>query len=241
MTSRFPIDTRFDLRAEAGGRDPDKFSKTLRVYHQVLWSKPLPDGTVFALDDTLRHTSNAGTFRLSSDTIVPTHVRWSRPARLVGVIQQVPAKEVSDFVQLACTVGAFLIFPLGSRVDGKGPQSINQARGINPRIGDRFDLTLECIRRHYEGSPSPLGDVLARHGDFFDLFGRFSAYVDHFLLNDLISQDGDAVKFLTPFDDFARDPLPATTVAHYRAYMGRSMDFVRARNERILAYAESAL
>ena len=43
------IDTSFDVRTDAGGRDPDSYSSTLRRYHQRLWSKPLPGGTVFAL------------------------------------------------------------------------------------------------------------------------------------------------------------------------------------------------
>lgn len=69
--------------------------------------------------------------------------------------------------------------------------SINQARGINSRIRDRFDLTLESIRRHYLGTVNPLADVLARHSDFFDLFGDFRGYVDHFLLNDLSQRTTD--------------------------------------------------
>ena len=44
------IDTRFDTRSDAGGRDPDSHSKTLRRYHQLLWSKPLPSGALFDLD-----------------------------------------------------------------------------------------------------------------------------------------------------------------------------------------------
>ena len=50
------------------------------------------------------------------------------------------------------------------------------------RIKDRFDLTVECIRRHYCGKPSPLNDTLARYADFFGLFGGFQGYVEHFLL-----------------------------------------------------------
>ena len=45
------IDVTFDLRSDAGGKDPDSHSATLRLYHRVLWSKPLPDGTQFALED----------------------------------------------------------------------------------------------------------------------------------------------------------------------------------------------
>ena len=49
------------------------------------------------------------------------------------------------------------------------------------------------------------------------------------------------MKFLTTFDDFAGDPLPAASVAEYRTYLSRSMPFVRARNQRIHGYAASEL
>jgi hypothetical protein len=55
-----------------------------------------------------------------------------------------------------------MIFP-ANKVDRK--QTINGARGFHPRISDRFVLTLECIRRHYIGEPSPLAQTLARYGD----------------------------------------------------------------------------
>jgi len=241
MGSGILVDTAFDVRADADGRDPDRYSKTLRRYHQLLWGQPLPSGVTFDLDAQLHHKSEVGDFWLSSDAIAATYSRYSGSARLADVIRQVPPHEVNAFYDLACTVGAFLVFPLGVRVDGKYQMSINAARGLHPRIRDRFDLTLECIRLHYLGGTSPLADVLARHGDFFELFEDFRGYVDHFLLNDLVGQDDASVKFLTAFDGFAGVPLPAASVAEYRTYMSRSMDFVRARNERIRRYASSAL
>ena len=231
------VDTSFDVRTDAGGKDPDSHSKTLRRYHQLLWSKPLPGGATFNLDASLHHTSDVGDFWMSSDTIVHTYSRWLRPARLVDVVRQVPPSEVNDFYDLACTVGAYLVFPLGVRVDGKWGLSINGARGLHPRIRDRFDLTLECIRLHYLGGTSPLAGVLARHRTFFDLFADFRGYVDHFLLNDLVAGDYASVKFLTAFVDFAGDPLPAASGAESGAYMSGSMYFIRARNERIRRYA----
>ena len=45
------------------------------------------------------------------------------------------------------------------------------------------------------------------------------------------------MRFLADFEDFAGNPLPAGTVSEYRDYMQRSMDFVRARNDRIADYA----
>ena len=194
---------------------------------------------MFDLDAELHHKSALGEFWLSSDSIAHTYSSWGRPARLVEVVRQVPPAEMAAFYGLACTVGAYIVFPMQVRVDGKWRQSINQSRGTHPRIRDRFDLTLECIRRHYEGTPSPLADALEPYADFFGLFGDFGGYVDHFLLNDLVDDGYASVRFFKDFDDFAGDPLPAGSVAEYREYMRLSMDFIRARNERIARYASS--
>ena len=34
----------YDVRTDSGGKDPDFASSTLKKYHQLLWSKPLPNG-----------------------------------------------------------------------------------------------------------------------------------------------------------------------------------------------------
>ena len=48
------IDVAFDFRTDAKGKtpDPDKDSPTLRLYHRLLWSKPLPSGAFFDLSET---------------------------------------------------------------------------------------------------------------------------------------------------------------------------------------------
>ena len=38
------IDIHFDVQTDSKGKDPDSASPTLRAYHQLLWSKPLPNG-----------------------------------------------------------------------------------------------------------------------------------------------------------------------------------------------------
>jgi hypothetical protein len=95
--------------------------------------------------------------------------------------------------------------------------TINGARGFHPRIKDRFDLTVECIRRHYLDELSPLSEALARYADFFGLFADFQGYVDFFLLQDMVTDDYCAVRFFTPFHDFTTSPLP-NSVDAYRAY-----------------------
>ena len=100
------------------------------------------------------------------------------------------------------------------------------------KIKDRFDLTLECIRRHYANEPSPLTDVLARYADFFDLFENFAGYVEFFLLQDLVTTECRRINFFLPFDDFQRPPLPQV-LAEYRTYSRKLTAFVFARNTRI--------
>jgi hypothetical protein len=224
------IDTRYDVRTDAGGGDPDSYSATLRRYHQLLWSKPLPSGDVFTLDERLRHSSALGEFALASDAITHTYRDWSRPAKLVEVIGQIPAEEVTEFYDLGCTVGAYLVFPYGALIDGKYEQSINQRRGTLAVLHDRFDLTLECIRLHYQNADSPLADVLGRHKDFFDLFNDFPGYVDFFLLNDLVESDYSTIRFWKDFHGFDGDSLPDGSPAEYREYARRSMEFITARN-----------
>ena len=76
---------------------------------------------------------------------------------------------------ISYTIGGMMVFP-GNRIKGKW--TINQARGCLKNISDRFDLTVECIRRHYARQSSPLGETLARYNDSFALFEDFSGYAD---------------------------------------------------------------
>lgn len=121
-----------------------------------------------------------------------------------------------------------MIFP-GNRIDGK--QTINGARGFTRAISDRFDLTLECIRRHYVQLDSPLATTLSRYSNFFALFDDFRGYVSFFLLEDLIADDLE-VRFFMPFDDFRSSSVPRD-VNMYKEYRRRSIEFVEARNSRI--------
>jgi hypothetical protein len=147
------------------------------------------------------------------------------------LIAQIPSVKLDAFQALGSTIGARILFP-GNRVDKK--PTINVARGFNAQIGDRFDLTLECIRLHYLGQSNPLAATLDRYADFFRLFGSFEGYVDFFLLDDLL-HDG-RVKFYLPFDGEFGPALP-NTVDEYNEYMANTMEFVAARNRRIDGWA----
>jgi len=229
------IDITFDFRSDTPGypkKDPDACSPTLRRYHKYLWSKRLPNGVVFGLDDTTRHylhhkSEALGEFFLASDAVIPT---FRKEASLSHVLNEIPSAEREAFLRLGYTMGGMMIFP-GDRVGRQ--MTINGARGFHPRIKDRFDLTVECIRRHYRDERSPLTEVLRRYDTFFALFGDFSGHVEFFLLQDLVTRDSSSVEFFMPFDDFTTSPLPTTGEA-YRAYQRLAMQFIEARNARML-------
>lgn len=232
------IDTTFDFRSDADGGDPDRTSPTLRRYHQILWSKDLPCGRRFDLDTTteweyLHHRSDLGEFFLSSDAVIATYQEWISTRDLIA---QMPEGEVDEFETLGYTIGGMMIFP-SNRVDGAW--TINMARGMHrSQIADRMDLTLECIRRYYDGDlDTPLGATLARYPEFFALFESFQGYVDYFLLNDL-APDG-RVQFFLPFDGFNGRAVPEDA-AQYAEFRNRSMEFVRRRNLRIEAWERHA-
>ena len=236
-SDRVQIDIKFDFQTDAGDRDPDKYSATLRRYHQYLWSKPLPDGQPFDLDTItprtyLHHRSGVGEFWLASDSVMQTFTRWVAARQLVA---EVPPAELDRFFTITYTIGGMMLFP-GNRIGGK--QTINGARGCNRAISDRMDLTLECIRRHYLGLVSPLAATLERYSDFFALFGNFQGYVDFFLLQDLVSADDASIRFFAPFDNFKTPAMPRD-VETYAEFMRASIEFVEARNCRIAAWAHS--
>ena len=226
------IDINFNVYSDTPeGKDPDSFSATLRNYHKFLWSKPLPNNKEFYLNlDTpklLHHKSALGEFFISSDSIGHT---YSRVKKMSHIIEQISDEEINDFFSICSTIGAYIIFP-AKRINNK--MTINGARGVNHKIQDRFDLTLECIRRHYLNQQSPLTDVLERNANFFKLFSDFKGYVDYFLLQDLVKTDYEVIKFWSNFDNFETAPLPKDK-NEYLSYKSELLDFVQARNQRIL-------
>ena len=129
------------------------------------------------------------------------------------------------------TIGGMIIFP-------KHRNSINQNKGTNKLISDRFDLTLECIRRFYSNEPNPLSDVLEQDRDFFELFVDFKGYVDFFFLQDCVSLDYNKVIIWSGKGDFSENPLPKT-IDDYFHFLDCEIDFLQKRNSRINNYVKN--
>jgi len=229
------IDTNFNFYSDAKGDDPDSTSPTLRKYHKILWSKPLPNGKIFDLRDDkkgvyLYHRSELGEFFLGSDAITHSYKNHKRKSWL---IKQIP-KEVDELFNAGSTIGAYIIFP-NNKINGN--LTINQARGVNSLIDDRFDLTLECIRLFYLRQKSPLYDTLLKYKNFFDLFDNFIGYIQFFLLEDMLNEN-KKIKFFLPFDNFKTRPT-FSNVDDYLLYKKRVIEFIQSRNKRIENYVKT--
>ena len=230
------IDINFDFRTDANGKDPDSHSPTLKRYHKHLWTKPLPSGELFFLEDAepknyLVFSGSSGQHFLTSDSIANSYSM--RKGKISLVISSLEPSTAENFRRINSTIGANILFP-GKRVGGKA--TINGARGFHYYIQDRFDLTLECIRRHYLSVENPLDTTLQIYKPFFDLFENFKNYVDFFLLNDLVSLDYSEVKLFLPVERlFDESPLPRDT-GSYKKYYENSINFTQARNKRISSW-----
>ena len=90
-------------------------------------------------------------FYFGSDSILVSFRHRDKNALLDEVKEKVSDYKsfVEKYVRDFYTIGGMIIFP-------QRGFSLNCARGCHQRIRDRWDLTLECIRRYYQGEESPL-------------------------------------------------------------------------------------
>ena len=222
------IDTSFDVRLDTpAGKDPDSCSPTLRRYHRLLWSKALPCGQKLELNDRLVGCIGDKEYWFSGDSIVHSFSKWTKYQH---VISKIDPDIIENFIHIGYTIGGNIIFPANVP---KGKMSINQKRGMLVKICDRFDLTLECIRRYYLGIDSPLYTCLNDYKPFFDAFVDFRGYVDFFLLQDLVEDDYSGIKFWYPFQgEFYSNPLPKSP-EEYLVYVDTVVAFLQKRNKRI--------
>lgn len=214
--------------------DPDAFSKTMQLYHKLIYSRKLPNG------ETLMLQSGSGAkyltwnnYRFGSDSIIVSF-RYKKYRHMIEqVANSMPnwQEYVESYIRKSYTIGGEIIFP-------KCQGGINQSRGCNPYICDRWDLTLECIRKYYLSEENPLFDVLNKNKEFFDLFVDFKGYIDFFFLQDCVSQDYKSVIFWIGNGEFQKNPFPKT-VAEYLEWIDKELKFVELRNKRIECYCQA--
>jgi len=221
------IDINFDVQTDSKGKDPDSASPTLKVYHQLLWSKPLPNGQEMKLEIE-KNCLKWGDMWFGCDSITASFLHW-RFTLKEYVEKHIPnfAEWKKDYWHKTYTIGGSIIFPMHR-------WSMNQARGCSVKICDRWDLTLECIRRFYAGEPTPLDKALEKDREFFNLFVDFKGYVDFFLLQDCVDENYN-VKFALETTLFDSKPMPKT-LDEYQMWIDSQIDFVTKRGRRIEEY-----
>ena len=218
----------------SGGADPDSKSKTLRIYSQLLWSKPLPNGEVKELEDgRSKFYLRWKDFYFSNDSITASF-RYYRNRPFLEKVKEVVGdyhQFVESYLHKLYQIGGEVIFP--SAVGG-----INQTRGFRSDIRDRWDLTLECIRRYYRGEDSHLKEVLDKNKSFFDLFVDFKGYIDFFFFQDCVDETYSKVNLWLDTPLFIKNPIPQT-VEQYLDFIKKEIDFVEKRNKRIRDYIDN--
>ena len=234
------IDVWFDVRSDCpqpipGSNkipDPDNASPTLKAYHQLLWSKQLPNGEFMALETGKNYYLKWKDFYLGGDSIIVSfmHTRFKLRSLVKSSIPNY-AEYREQYLHRSYTIGGNIIFP-------QHRWSMNQARGCSRKISDRWDLTLECIRRYYLGESTPLDSVFEKDAAFFDLFVDFKGYVDFFFFQDCVDENYN-VKFWLNTPLWDTYPMPKT-LEEYHFWMKQEQDFLEKRAERIADYCKQA-
>lgn len=142
-------------------RDPDSVHAGLRESHRILLSRPLPNGDSWSfqpargwyLKSVEPRTGEPLEWSVGSDNFATTHTN-----ALPGMAEKIPGYENRHLHEF-CQVGGYIVFPNGleqTRPTKVRPRkwTLNQAKGCDRRISDRFDLTLEAIRLFFDGKTS---------------------------------------------------------------------------------------
>ena len=227
------IDVDFDVQTDSHGKDPDYASATMKSYHKLLWSKPLPNGDILQLEDGKDCYLKWNGMFFGSDSITATF-RNGRNKQFEEFKKSIPnyPEFEKDVLSKLYTIGGAIIFP-------QTPWSMNRARGCHPRICDRWDFTLECIRRYYAGESSPLDRSLSESQQFFNLFMSFKEFVNFFWLQDCIDEQYNVILW----DDsplFEVNAMPKT-LDSYLAWIKTQLNFAEKRNQRIQNYCNSKM
>lgn len=147
------------------------------------------------------------------------------------------------YLQKANTIGGFVVFPRYKN------STINTRRGnYNGVINDRFDLTLECIRRAYQYNDfyrkdnNPLFGISEEEKEFFRMFGSFENYIRFFCLDAWVNEDFTAVYDLMndnkeetiPTEDWiSTDNILPQTAKQWWTFYRNIMNRLNARNQQI--------
>lgn len=227
------MDIKYDVRTDSNGKDPDAASETLKFYHQLLWSKPLPNGQIMELETGKDFYLRWNDMYFGSDSIIVSFMHAGYKHRQL-IMDGIPNFEEyrEDYLKKSYTIAGSIIFP-------QVRWSMNQARGCSRKVSDRWDLTLECIRRFYAGEYSPLDTALQRSKSFFEMFVDFKGYVDFFMLQDCVDENYNVNLWLDT-SLWITDPMPES-VESYMNWIDKELDFVAKRSERMERYCRDRI
>ena len=197
----------FDMQPDTDTTNPELYNAIAKLWDRGQLAGIRANGCeLFYVD-----AQTGARYTFGSDCMINLYTDYDEtgggPAELRNALKQI--KQQSEIVanyDKYYPIGASIIFP---RNCDKFPRinwdTINTARGRRRIIGDRIDLTMECIRLYYKGQESPLSDIFNDKINqwFLGLFGSFAEYTEFFMLNDLIDANGN-VKFFLPFDCFQK-------------------------------------
>lgn len=218
--------------------DPDAKCEELREMHYRLYNRyALYINRPFSFEKKYPLSFSEGRYfyllengscRLGSDTMNSSYLYYEALKNIKSEMEKCGRNAEAEIEKYRKNIiyrpGNFIVFPKNSS------NSINTVRGCCGKIKDRFDLTLDCIKKQYADKDNPLSWVLRKHWeDFFDRFNGFNEYINFFMLEDYLDEKDNVVRFI----DNKYHILPQT-LEEYDEYIRRISAVIEKRTKRIL-------
>lgn len=216
--------------------DPDAKCEELREMHYRLYNRyalyinrPFSFEKKYPLsfsEGRYFYLSENGSCRLGSDTMNSSYLYYEALKNIKSEMEKCGRNAEAEIEKYRKDIiyrpGNFIVFPK--------KDSINVERGRNGKIKDRFDLTLDCIKKQYEKEDNPLAYVLQKNWEyFFCRFRDFNEYVHFFMLEDYLDEKCNVMQFIDNEDHI----LPKN-LGEYDEYIKRISSVIEKRTKRIL-------
>lgn len=158
-----------------GNIKTDCDAKSVRLYEQMMeWlnGRTLPNGNTLNLEYKGKFSLMSGNISLTGDNMFTRFC--GRVPQLTESLEKKKGVNWESYqqqiIRSGWQIGGEIVFPCHRN-------SLNGMRGLNRKIMDRFDLTLECIKNYYEGKGSPLSWVIEADRERFEQFVSFSGFL----------------------------------------------------------------
>ncbi|MCL1987439.1 MAG: hypothetical protein FWG64_05645 [Firmicutes bacterium] len=234
-------------------KDPD--SNSLELYADLatlLADRQLPNGKMLKIKK-IKQRKNGDNFYLELCVYIHNKANeytnfgitsdFISSSTFSAIKANVSATRIKESLKITRSIGGHVVWAIWKLPNNPNKiESINQARGEECGLYDRFDLTLFHLKNWYEEKPCFLKKVFDSNENWLNLFVDFNGFINFFYLNSFVFDD--TVQNITGIRNLTCDwnenqilsdgtPCIPKTAKDYIIYMNSNEKAIQERNTKI--------